>query len=41
MEGKISKGTFAGYLEIDRTEIDDYLAAAGFGEDNYAKIAAA
>jgi len=29
------------YLEIDRTEIDDYLAAAGFGEENYAKIAAA
>jgi len=41
MEGKISRGAFAGFLEIDRTEIDDYLAAAGFGEENYAKIAAA
>ncbi|MBI4619297.1 MAG: ImmA/IrrE family metallo-endopeptidase [Desulfobacterales bacterium] len=41
MEGKISRGTFAEYLEIDRAEIDDYLEAAGFGEENYAKIAAA
>ena len=41
MEGKISRGTFAEYLEVDRSEIDDYLAAAGFGEENYAKIAAA
>ena len=40
MEGKISRGTFAEYLEIDRTEIDDYLEAAGFGEETYAKIAA-
>ncbi len=41
MEGKISRGTFAEYLEIDRSEIDDYLAAAGFYEENYAKITAA
>lgn len=41
MEGKISRGTFAEYLEIDRAEIDDYLESAGFGEENYAKIAAA
>lgn len=41
MEGKISRGTFAAYLEIDRAEIDDYLEAAGFVEGNYAKIAAA
>jgi len=41
MEGKISRGTFAEYLEIDRVEIDDYLAAAGFGEGNYEKIATA
>ena len=41
MEGKISRGTFAEYLEIDRAEIDDYLDAAGFVEGNYAKIAAA
>ncbi|MFH1975964.1 MAG: XRE family transcriptional regulator [Pseudomonadota bacterium] len=40
MEGKISRGAFAEYLEIDRTEIDDYLAASGFGEGNYANIAA-
>ena len=38
MEGRISRGTFAKYLEIDRAEIDDYLAAAGFGEGNYAYI---
>ena len=41
MEGKISRGTFAEYLEIDRAEIDDYLNGAGFMEENYAKIAAA
>ena len=41
MEGKISRGTFAQYLEIDRAEIDDYLEAAGFVEGNYAKIASA
>ena len=41
MEGKISRGVFAEYLEIDRSEIDDYLAAVGFGEASYAKIAAA
>jgi hypothetical protein len=34
MEGKISRGTFAEYLEIDRAD-------AGFGEGNYAKIAPA
>jgi Zn-dependent peptidase ImmA (M78 family) len=41
MEGKISRGTFAEYLEIDRAEIDDYLEAVGFVEGNYAKIATA
>jgi len=41
MEGKISRGTFAEYLEIDRAEIDDYLDDAGFVEGNYAKIAPA
>jgi len=41
MEGKISRGVFAEYLEIDRSEIDDYLATVGFGEESYAKIAAA
>jgi len=41
MEGKISRGTFAEYLEIDRAEIDDYLDEVGFAEGNYAKIATA
>jgi len=41
MEGKVSRGTFAQYLEIDRAEIDDYLYKAGFVEGNYAKIAPA
>jgi len=41
MGGKISRGTFAEYLEIDRAEIDEYLEVVGFGEGNYAKIAAA
>ncbi len=41
MEGRISRGTFAAYMEIDRTEIDESLAAAGFVEGNYAKIATA
>ncbi|HUT72496.1 MAG TPA: ImmA/IrrE family metallo-endopeptidase [Desulfatiglandales bacterium] len=41
MEGKISRGTFAGYLEIDRAEIDDYLDEVGFVEETYAKIATA
>ena len=41
MEGRISRGTFAAYMEIDRAEIDENLAAAGFVEGNYAKIAAA
>jgi len=40
MEGKISRGTFARYLEIDRAETDEYLEAFGFVEGNYAKIAA-
>ncbi|MEA3361597.1 MAG: XRE family transcriptional regulator [Thermodesulfobacteriota bacterium] len=41
MEGKISRGSFAEYLEIDRAEIDDYLDDKGFIEGNYAKIAVA
>ena len=41
MEGKISRGTFAEYLEIHRAEIDDYLDEVGFVEGNYAKIAIA
>jgi hypothetical protein len=41
MEGKISRSLFAEYMEIDRSEIDDYLSAAGFAGKNYEKIAAA
>ncbi len=41
MEGKISRGLFTEYMEIDRSEIDDYLFAAGFAGKNYEKIAAA
>ena len=41
LEGKISRGTFAEYLEIDRAEIDKYLVEAGFMEQNYEKIAVA
>jgi len=41
MEGKISRGTFAEYLEIDRSEVDDHLNAMGFAEENYEKIAVA
>ena len=41
MEGRISRGTFAEYLEIDRAEIDGYLDDAGFVEGNYAIIATA
>jgi len=41
MEGKISRGTFAQYLEIGRAQIDDYLDEVGFVEGNYAKIATA
>ena len=41
MDGKISRGIFAEYLEIDRADIDDYLAEMGFAEENYEKIAVA
>jgi Zn-dependent peptidase ImmA (M78 family)/transcriptional regulator with XRE-family HTH domain len=41
MEGKISRGTFAEYLEIERSEVDDYLVEMGFAEKNYEKIAIA
>jgi len=41
LEGKISRGLFAEYLEIDRSEIDEYLSAAGYAVKNYEKIAAA
>lgn len=40
MEGKISRGLFAEYMGIDRSEIDDYLSNAGYAVKNYEKIAA-
>jgi Zn-dependent peptidase ImmA (M78 family) len=39
MEGRISRGVFAEYVEIDRSEIDDYLSDAGYAVKNYEKIA--
>jgi Zn-dependent peptidase ImmA (M78 family) len=41
LEGKISRGTFAGYLEIERAEVDEFLIQQGFLEKNYEKIASA
>lgn len=41
MEGKISRGLFAEYMEIDRSEVDDYLSKAGYALITYEKIAAA
>lgn len=39
IEGKISRGTFARYLEIDRVEVDRYLKKQSFLEETYEKIA--
>ena len=41
IDGKISRGTFAEYLEIDRAEVDSFLKKQGFVEENYEEIAAA
>jgi len=41
VEGEISRGTFAEYLEINRADVDDYLAEMGFAEENFEKIAVA
>ena len=41
IEGKISRGVFASYLNIDRADIDSYLNKFGFREINYEEIAAA
>jgi Zn-dependent peptidase ImmA (M78 family)/transcriptional regulator with XRE-family HTH domain len=41
IEGKISRGVFASYLDIDRADIDFYLNRFGFRENNYEKIVAA
>ena len=39
MEGKISRGTFADYMKIDRSEVDDFLKDEGFMEEYYEKVA--
>jgi Zn-dependent peptidase ImmA (M78 family) len=41
LEGKISRGTFADYLEIDRSEVDDFLKRQGFLEETHEEIATA
>jgi hypothetical protein len=41
MEGKISRGVFAKYLEIDRADVDSYLNKSGFQENNYEEFASA
>ncbi len=41
MEGKISRGLFSEFLELDRMDIDRFLKAHGHLEENYEKIAAA
>ena len=41
MEGRISRGTFARYLEIDRAGIDRYLKERGFQQTTYEEIVAA
>ena len=41
MEGKISRGIFAKYMGIERTDIDSYLDQFGFRENNYEEIASA
>ena len=40
-EGRISRGVFAEYMTIDRSEVDEYLKRQGFLERDYAKIASA
>jgi len=39
MEGKISRGTFAEYLELERSDVDACLAEMGFAEESYEKVA--
>jgi len=41
LEGKISRGTFAKYLEIDRSDVDHTLREQGFLEETYEEIAPA
>jgi len=39
LEGRISRGTFAKYLEIERAEVDGFLKQSGFMQESYEKIA--
>ena len=41
IEGKITRGVFASYLDIDRADIDSYLNKFGFRENNCEEIPAA
>jgi len=41
MEGKISRGIFAAYIDKERHEVDSYLAENGFIEEHYEKIGVA
>ncbi|MBW1693951.1 MAG: ImmA/IrrE family metallo-endopeptidase [Deltaproteobacteria bacterium] len=41
MEGKISRGVFAKYMEINRADVDSYLNKFGYQENNYEEIASA
>jgi len=40
IEGKISRGVFARYVEIDRSQVDRYLRKHGFIDNYYEKITA-
>ncbi len=40
-EGKISRGVFSKYLDIDRSEVDSYLGELGLMDENYEKITVA
>lgn len=40
-EGRISRGVFAEYMTIDRSEVDEYLKRQGFLERDYEKFASA
>jgi Zn-dependent peptidase ImmA (M78 family)/transcriptional regulator with XRE-family HTH domain len=39
MEGKISRGVFSKYMQINRADVDSYLNKVGYQENNYEEIA--
>lgn len=41
MEGKITRGAFANYLEIERHDVDSFLVKSGFAEEHYEEIGVA